>query len=103
MNGKKTLRFAASLMAVVVALSAATAAHAADSSTPVKVTNSDNNPVVTQDMGQRASQMVYLFCGAGAARNPTSPALFNCIQFTANNPAGEEFTVPPDRYLVITA
>ncbi|HEY6487533.1 MAG: hypothetical protein WCC26_10580 [Terracidiphilus sp.] len=95
MNGKKTLRFAASLMAVLVALSPTMSAHAADSSTPVKVTNSDNSPVVTQDVGQSASQMVYLYCIA------------TCAQYALSGPQGQEFvpeyTVPSNRYLVITA
>jgi hypothetical protein len=101
MNGKKTLRFAASLMAVLVALSATKAAHAAESSTPVKVTNSDNNPVVTQDVGQSASQMVYLSCASA-----NTGALI-CYQYVVGGPQGQElipdYTVPSNRYLVITA
>jgi hypothetical protein len=100
MNGKRTLRFAASLMAVLVALSATKAAHAADSSTPVKVTNSANNPVVTEDVGQRASQMVYLSCANA------NTSVLDCLQYVVGGPQGQEFieyTVPSDRYLVITA
>ena len=101
MNGKRTLKFAASLMAVLVALSAAKAAHATESSTPVKVTNSANNPVVTQDVGQSASQMVYLSCTSA------NTAALDCYQYAVGGPQGQEFipgyTVPSDRYLVITA
>jgi hypothetical protein len=92
MKGKTTLWFAASLMAVLVALSATKAAHAADSSTPVKVTNSDNNPVVTQDAGQQGSKMITLSCVSSVLQ-------FQAINCTAD---GNPYEVPSDRYLVIT-
>jgi hypothetical protein len=93
MKAKTTLRFAASLMAVLVALSATMTAHAAESSTPVKVTNSDNNPVVTQDVGQRASQMVHLKCLMGEG----VPVSVCYDAFTFAN------AIPANQNLVITA
>lgn len=93
-KGKTTLWFAASLMAVLVALSATKAAHAADSSTPVKVTNSEKNPVVTQDVGQSASQMITLSCVSTVLQ-------FQAISCTTTD--GDPYEVPSNRYLVITA
>jgi len=66
----------------------------------VKVTNSANNPVVTQDVGQSASQMVYLSCTSA------NTAALDCYQYRWE-PSGPG--VYPGlhgalgRYLVITA
>jgi hypothetical protein len=94
MKTKTTLRFAASLTAVLVALSGTMTAHAEESSTPVKVTNSDKNAVVTQDVGQSASQMINLFCASSVLNGQA----INCT-----NADGVPYEVPSDRYLVITA
>jgi hypothetical protein len=92
MKSKLTLALAVSIL--TLALSTTTTAHAADSSTPVKVTNSDKNPVVTQDLGQQGSQMITLSCVSAVLEFQP----INCA--TAN---GEPYEVPSDRYLVITA
>jgi len=57
----------------------------------VKATNSYNNPVVTEDVGQRASQMVYLSCANA------NTSVLNCLQYVLGGPQGQEFieyTVP---------
>lgn len=91
MNGMKTLRFAASLMAVLATLGATAAAHAAESSTPVKVTNSDNSPVVTQDLGQSASHMVHLKCLVGI---PSPVAVcYNAFNFANALPANQNLVI----------
>jgi hypothetical protein len=92
MKSKLTLALAVSIL--TLALSTTMTAHAADSSMPVKVTNSENNPVVTQDVGQSASQMITLSCVSTVLQ-------FQAISCTTTD--GDPYEVPSNRYLVITA
>jgi hypothetical protein len=70
----------------------------------VEITNTSSNPAVTQEIGQTASQMVYISCFGQTT--PLSSGL-TCYQYVAGGLQGQQlipnYTVPSDRYLVITA
>ena len=84
---KWMLGFVVSLVATIVALGTPNVAKAEDG-TKVHITNSASNPAVTQDVGQSASQMMYLSCFD-----------YECYELEASAP----YTVPAGRQLVITA
>ena len=66
----------------------------------VQITNTASNPAVTQDIGQAASQMVYLSC------TTVYSGALSCQQYVAGGSEGQGFyyfSVPANRYLVITA
>lgn len=93
-----------SLAALVVAIGALTlalprAAHAVAAAL-VQVTNGASNPVITQDIGQQATQMVHLYCTGAPGLVPYCSAFgSNGAALSANN----SYTVPGNQYLVITS
>lgn len=64
-------------------------AHA-ESSTAVKVTNSANNPAVTQDVGQSSGQMVHFTCVTGPNN---SNSCYDSVSFQAETPANKNLVI----------
>jgi hypothetical protein len=89
------------VIATVLTLTAPRTVHAVAAAL-VQITNTSANPAVTQDIGQAASQMVYLSCVSARS------GAFGCDQYVdvpGNTPPQQfaGFTVPANRYFVITA
>jgi hypothetical protein len=107
---KSTLSWAGvAVAAILFTLAVPRAAHAVAAAL-VQVTNTASSPVISQDIGNQAAQIVQIECGVVPGSGITDPGhenLFGCVGVPAlgvgSVPQSSVYTVPAGETLVVTS